>query len=68
MALRGLDYSQPWHEDYVENRAFLQEKLHLLHPAMLACLQLCEDAFGTMVLIDITDYRLGPCTVVFRSD
>ncbi|KAL8592233.1 hypothetical protein ACOMHN_030908 [Nucella lapillus] len=54
---KGMDFSNPWHSDYEKNRRSLQEKLHLPHPVMRGCLDLCERFFGNIVLFDITKYQ-----------
>ena len=55
--LTGLDYSSPWHEDYINNREEMRVNLHILHPSMQVILQLCHSIIGKQLLIDASQYR-----------
>ena len=53
----GLDYSSPWHDDYINNREEIRVNLHTLHPSMPVILQLCQNILGKQLLIDASQYR-----------
>ena len=53
----GLDYSSPWHEDFVVNRHEIRHNLHILHPSMQTVLQMCQATLGDMLLVDCSGYR-----------
>ncbi|CAG5115752.1 unnamed protein product, partial [Candidula unifasciata] len=58
---RGLDYSQPWHDSYLDNRRNIQSNLFCLHPSHQTVLQMCQATLGNMILVDVRQYRLvGP--------
>ncbi|XP_035829063.1 dynein heavy chain 12, axonemal, partial [Aplysia californica] len=38
----GLDYSQPWHQSFVENVAVMQRRLFPLHPSHQTVLRMCQ--------------------------
>ncbi|XP_071083415.1 dynein axonemal heavy chain 12-like isoform X1 [Haliotis cracherodii] len=58
---QGLDFSRPWHEDYLDNRQTIRTNLHLLHPSMQVVLKMCQTTLGNMILVDISSYRAnGP--------
>lgn len=54
---RGLDFSRPWHETFLENREFIRENLHLLHPSHQTILNMCQTTLGSMILVDCSEYR-----------
>ncbi|GFO33725.1 dynein heavy chain 12, axonemal-like, partial [Plakobranchus ocellatus] len=57
----GLDYSQPWHDDYVQNQETMMKRLFCLHPSHQTVLQMCQGTLGNMILVDVGQYRLsGP--------
>ena len=53
----GVDYSSPWHDDYVHNKEEIRANLHTLHPSMQTVLQMCEATLGHMLLSDCSEYR-----------
>ncbi|XP_064606960.1 dynein axonemal heavy chain 12-like isoform X2 [Liolophura sinensis] len=53
----GLDFSRPWHETFIENREFIRENLHLLHPSHQTILNMCQTTLGSMILVDCSEYR-----------
>ncbi|TRZ01398.1 hypothetical protein DNTS_018422, partial [Danionella cerebrum] len=56
-----LDFSCPWHDNFVQSRKEIQKNLHILHPAMKSLLEICHSTFSGMLLIDLSDYRsTGP--------
>jgi len=54
---RGLDYSRPWHDDFVDSREGIRENLHILHPAMMKVLNMCQTTLGNMILVDCSPFR-----------
>ena len=53
----GLDYSRPWHEDYVSNKEEIRANLHTLHPSMQTVLNMCQNTLGGMLVVDCSSYR-----------
>ena len=53
----GVDYSSPWHDNYVACKAEIKQNLHILHPSMPTVLQMCEATLGHMLLVDCSEYR-----------
>lgn len=53
----GLDYSQPWHEDYVAYKDSIKQHLHVLHPSMQQTLGICQEALTDILVVDCTQYR-----------
>ncbi|XP_063405511.1 dynein axonemal heavy chain 12-like isoform X3 [Mytilus trossulus] len=62
----GLDYSRPWHGDFVEAREVIRENLHILHPAMMKVLNMCQTTLGNMLLADCSQFR-GQGPIEFES-
>lgn len=66
VCFRGLDYSRPWHDDFIHNRDFIAEKLHLLHPSMQTVLNMCHNTLANLILVDCSLYRYSfSCTYLF---
>ncbi|XP_013387188.1 dynein heavy chain 12, axonemal, partial [Lingula anatina] len=53
----GLDYSRPWHEDYVAAKDNIRSNLHIVHPALQKVLDLCQQSLGNMLVVDFSGYR-----------
>ena len=53
----GLDYSNPWHEEFVTNKESIKANLHLLHPSMRTLLQLCSSSLGSILIVDSLRFR-----------
>lgn len=53
----GLDYSQPWHDDYVAAKELIKHNLHMLHPSMQESLGKCQGALSDILVVDCTQYR-----------
>ena len=53
----GLDYSQPWHDDFVASKENIKLNLHMLHPSMQSTLAICQDALSSILVVDCTDFR-----------
>ncbi|KAM4720749.1 dynein axonemal heavy chain 12 [Rhinophrynus dorsalis] len=53
----GLDYSNPWHQDYVRARKEIRMNLHFLHPALRTMLDLGYATFSTLLIVDLSGYR-----------
>ena len=53
----GLDYSSPWHEEFVANKDNIRNNLHILHPSMQVVLRMCQATLGTMLVVDCSTYR-----------
>lgn len=54
----GLDYSQPWHDDYVANKRQIKRSLHILHPSMPATLKVCQEVLRDILVVDCSSFRL----------
>ncbi|XP_027026371.2 dynein axonemal heavy chain 12 [Tachysurus fulvidraco] len=56
-----LDFSTPWHKDFIRNRKKIKENLHILQPVMKVLLEICYITFSQLLLFDISDCRsTGP--------
>ncbi|XP_021037000.1 dynein heavy chain 12, axonemal [Mus caroli] len=57
----GLDYSNPWHSNFVQARSQILANLHVVHPTMKMLLELGYTAFAKIILLDLTGIRArGP--------
>ncbi|EDL24717.1 mCG120479 [Mus musculus] len=57
----GLDYSNPWHSNFVQARSQILANLHIVHPTMKMLLELGYTAFAKIILLDLTGIRArGP--------
>ncbi|XP_052780138.1 dynein axonemal heavy chain 12-like isoform X1 [Mya arenaria] len=57
----GLDYSKPWHDDFMAARENIRENLHMLHPSKQTVLNMCQTTLGNMILVDCSKFRAqGP--------
>lgn len=57
----GLDYSSPWHDNFIAAQEFICQNLHITHPSMQAVLRMCQDRLGKMIIVDLSGQRaLGP--------
>ena len=52
-----MDYSSPWHDDFVANKEEIRANLHILHPSMQTVLQMCQGTLGDMLLVDCSTFR-----------
>ncbi|XP_064633435.1 dynein axonemal heavy chain 12-like isoform X2 [Lineus longissimus] len=57
LSASGLDFSSPWHEDYLNNRHFIRDNLHTLHPAMQIVLNMCQETLGNYLMVDCSTFR-----------
>ncbi|XP_029397555.1 dynein heavy chain 12, axonemal [Mus pahari] len=58
---QGLDYSNPWHSNFVQARSQILANLHIVHPTMKMLLELGYTAFAKIILLDLTGIRArGP--------
>ncbi|KAF4024010.1 hypothetical protein G4228_015792 [Cervus hanglu yarkandensis] len=55
--LVGLDYSKPWHSNYLQTRNQILANLHIVHPTMKMLLDLGYTTFANTVLLDLTGIR-----------
>uniref|UniRef100_A0A8D0W0J1 Dynein axonemal heavy chain 12 n=1 Tax=Sus scrofa TaxID=9823 RepID=A0A8D0W0J1_PIG len=53
----GLDYSKPWHSNYLQARNQILANLHIVHPTMKMLLDLGYTTFANTILIDLTGIR-----------
>ncbi|XP_069795725.1 dynein axonemal heavy chain 12 isoform X2 [Narcine bancroftii] len=53
----GLDFSKPWHENFVKAREEIIKKLYILHPVLQAVLDLGYLTFSNLTLLDLSDCR-----------
>uniref|UniRef100_A0A3Q1LZ19 Dynein axonemal heavy chain 12 n=1 Tax=Bos taurus TaxID=9913 RepID=A0A3Q1LZ19_BOVIN len=53
----GLDYSKPWHSNYLQTRNQILANLHIVHPSMKMLLDLGYTTFANTVLLDLTGIR-----------
>ncbi|XP_031217595.1 dynein heavy chain 12, axonemal [Mastomys coucha] len=57
----GLDYSNPWHSNFVQARSQILANLHIVHPTMKTLLELGYTTFAKIILLDLTGIRArGP--------
>ncbi|XP_076787402.1 dynein axonemal heavy chain 12 isoform X1 [Arvicanthis niloticus] len=57
----GLDYSNPWHSNFVQARSQILANLHIVHPTMKILLELGYTTFAKTILLDLTGIRArGP--------
>lgn len=60
-----MDYSTPWAHSFHESREIISKRLHQLHPAHRALLDLCQNttpksiALADMLMIDFKRLRLA---------
>ena len=52
-----IDYSSPWHDDFVKNREEISVNLHILHPSMQTVLRMCRESLGPLLLIHCKSIR-----------
>lgn len=52
-----LDFSRPWHNNFIRSRKKIKENLHILHPVMKVILDTCYITFSQLLLVDISDCR-----------
>nr|Q923J6.2 RecName: Full=Dynein axonemal heavy chain 12; AltName: Full=Bm259 [Rattus norvegicus] len=53
----GLDYSNPWHSNFVQARSQILANLHIVHPTMKLLLELGYTTFSDIILLDLTGIR-----------
>uniref|UniRef100_A0A8C3YTD1 Dynein axonemal heavy chain 12 n=1 Tax=Catagonus wagneri TaxID=51154 RepID=A0A8C3YTD1_9CETA len=53
----GLDYSKPWHSNYLQARNQILGNLHIVHPTMKMLLDLGYTTFANTILLDLTGIR-----------
>ena len=57
----GLDYSSPWHNDFLDAVEAMQCNLHVTHPSMQIVLGMCQTSLGQLLLVDLKGQRAqGP--------
>ncbi|XP_071484907.1 dynein axonemal heavy chain 12-like [Diadema antillarum] len=57
----GLDYSSPWHEDFLNTVEEMRINLHITHPSMQMVLGMCQSNLGKLLLVDLRGQRAqGP--------
>ncbi|KAM4651998.1 dynein axonemal heavy chain 12 [Discoglossus pictus] len=57
----GLDFSNPWHQSFVQARNEISVNLHILHPTLRTLLELGYVTFSNLIIVDLSDYRAkGP--------
>ncbi|XP_033102995.1 dynein heavy chain 12, axonemal-like isoform X1 [Anneissia japonica] len=60
----NLDYSSPWHDDFVEAVEQIKLNLHITHPSMQHVLQICQASLGKLLLVDLSGARAqGPVEI-----
>nr|XP_046251760.1 dynein axonemal heavy chain 12 isoform X2 [Scatophagus argus] len=56
-----LDFSQPWHKNFIRSRKMIKTNLHVLHPVMQTILDMGYKTFSPLVLVDLSGCRAsGP--------
>ena len=57
----GVDYSRPWHDDFVSAVDEIRANLHITHPSMQIVLGMCQTTLGSLLLVDLQGQRAqGP--------
>ncbi|NXJ04171.1 DYH12 protein, partial [Odontophorus gujanensis] len=57
----GLDFSSPWHKNFIWAKKWILSTLHILHPTMRTLMDFGYAAFSTLLLVDFVSFRLkGP--------
>ncbi|XP_054243607.1 dynein axonemal heavy chain 12 [Indicator indicator] len=57
----GLDFSNPWHKNFLHAKKKILSKLHIVHPTMKTLLDFGYAAFSSFLLVDFSSFRLkGP--------
>ncbi|NXY84204.1 DYH12 protein, partial [Alcedo cyanopectus] len=57
----GLDFSRPWHNNFIKVKKKILPKLHILHPIMKNLLDFSYAAFSDFLIVDFSSFRLkGP--------
>ncbi|XP_077865268.1 dynein axonemal heavy chain 12 [Saccoglossus kowalevskii] len=60
----GLDYSSPWRESFIENKAEIENSLHVTHSSMQTVLKMCQSSLGILPLVDLSGVRAqGPIEI-----
>ncbi|NXU72284.1 DYH7 protein, partial [Oreotrochilus melanogaster] len=54
----GLDFSAPWHDNFIEAKKKILSNLHILHPTMKTLLELGSVAFSNILIVDFSSFRL----------
>ncbi|KAF7258254.1 hypothetical protein EG68_04624 [Paragonimus skrjabini miyazakii] len=54
---KNINFSKPWHNDYVQHRKELVAHLMILYPHMQKILDLCQRQFSQIRLTDVKAYR-----------
>ncbi|CAH8626732.1 unnamed protein product [Dicrocoelium dendriticum] len=54
---KNINFSKPWHKDYVKHRKELVSRLKILYPHMLKILDSCQRQFSQIRLTDVKSYR-----------
>ncbi len=47
-----MNFANPWHKEFTENKRQLSQNLMLLHPHMRRVLDTCQRYFGSIWLTD----------------
>nr|XP_033781609.1 dynein heavy chain 12, axonemal isoform X2 [Geotrypetes seraphini] len=57
----GLDFSNPWHQNFVHARNEISSNLHILHPTLKSILDIGYTTFLDLLIVDLSSYRArGP--------
>ncbi|TPP61649.1 Dynein heavy chain 7 axonemal [Fasciola gigantica] len=54
---KNVNFSKPWHAEYVKHRKELVARLMILYPHMQKILDICQRFFGSMRLTEVKNYR-----------
>uniref|UniRef100_A0A8D0GGB1 Dynein heavy chain 12, axonemal n=1 Tax=Sphenodon punctatus TaxID=8508 RepID=A0A8D0GGB1_SPHPU len=58
---KGLDFSRPWHNSFVQARNQIISNLHILHPTLKVLLDVGYTAFSKLLVVDLSSIRAkGP--------
>uniref|UniRef100_A0A8C5R657 Dynein axonemal heavy chain 12 n=1 Tax=Leptobrachium leishanense TaxID=445787 RepID=A0A8C5R657_9ANUR len=53
----GLNFSRPWHQNFIKARNDIKATLHIIHPALRALLDLGSATFSKLLIVDLSEYR-----------
>ncbi|XP_071816044.1 dynein axonemal heavy chain 12-like isoform X3 [Apostichopus japonicus] len=57
----GLDFSSPWHNEYLESVEYIKSNLHITHPCTQKILGICQEVLMPLLMLDLSGLRAqGP--------
>ncbi|CAK8689424.1 unnamed protein product [Clavelina lepadiformis] len=60
----GIDYSSPWHDQFIKNRKEIEDNLWIVHSSMQVVLQMCQNNLQNLLMVDLGGLRAqGPTDI-----